>query len=382
MHSLIFLGDLLGTDDVCEYIKKDDVEGLIGSEFKDILFDPDNGIIINLEGPITNTDSKIKKGGSPNIKSDPLLADFLSRFPKLVVTGANNHITDYGEAGLIDTETVLDRKNITRIGFGHDQNEIKTHSFTVVEANAKKVCLYALAQNEFSSSLYNGWGSVSYDPLTTFDEIAALKKECDYLVVLFHGGKENYRYPSPNQVLICRKMIDVGADLVICQHSHCIGCEEDYKNKKIVYGTGNFIFNLACNELWNTSIAPFVSIGDDGSLKVDYIPFVKENNCVRLASGKDADKIMSDFTLRSESIKDFEFVKKAWIDCCNENKYYILRSGFTRPQSRILFVLDKLTNHRLLNWLFRNKTQNLTLHNYIRCEVLNEMVQTILTQME
>ena len=41
----------------------------------------------------------------------------------------------------------------------------------------------------------------------------------------------------------CRRIVEKGADLVVCQHSHCIGSEEIYKGKKILYGQGNFIFN-------------------------------------------------------------------------------------------------------------------------------------------
>ena len=67
--------------------------------------------------------------------------------------------------------------------------------------------------------------------------------KCDYTIVLYHGGKEYYRYPSPNLQRVCRYMIEKGTDLVICQHSHCIGCEENYLSGKIVYGQGNFIFD-------------------------------------------------------------------------------------------------------------------------------------------
>ena len=43
--------------------------------------------------------------------------------------------------------------------------------------------------------------------------------ECDYLIVLYHGGVQEYRFPTPKLSIICKRMCDKGADLVICQHS-------------------------------------------------------------------------------------------------------------------------------------------------------------------
>lgn len=74
-------------------------------------------------------------------------------------------------------------------------------------------------------------------------DIQNIKKEVDYLIVIFHGGKEFYRFPSPILQKNCRSVIDFWADCVITQHSRCIGCEEIYKDRKIIYGQGNFIFD-------------------------------------------------------------------------------------------------------------------------------------------
>lgn len=38
-------------------------------------------------------------------------------------------------------------------------------------------------------------------------------------------------------------MVDCGADMIICQHSHCIGSFEKYKQSGILYGQGNFILD-------------------------------------------------------------------------------------------------------------------------------------------
>ena len=78
--------------------------------------------------------------------------------------------------------------------------------------------------------------------MESLDHIQNLKDQCDYVIVLYHGGKEHYRYPSPYLQRVARKMVEKGADLVVCQHSHCIGCYEKYKDSMIIYDQGNFIF--------------------------------------------------------------------------------------------------------------------------------------------
>lgn len=41
-------------------------------------------------------------------------------------------------------------------------------------------------------------GANPFDVLESFDDVQALKEHCDYVIVLYHGGKEFYRYPSPH----------------------------------------------------------------------------------------------------------------------------------------------------------------------------------------
>lgn len=88
----------------------------------------------------------------------------------------------------------------------------------------------------------------------TFDYIAKLKTECDFVVVCYHGGKEKFRFPSPNMIRVFKKIADKGADIVIAQHTHCIGTYEEYKGSLLVYGQGNFIFDRADNVFYNNGL--------------------------------------------------------------------------------------------------------------------------------
>lgn len=98
----------------------------------------------------------------------------------------------------------------------------------------------------------------------------------------------------------CRKLVEKGADLVVCQHSHCIGCREEYLQGTIVYGQGNFLFDDEENEYWQTSL--LIMISDD--FEVKYIPLKKNKNTVRVAKENEAKNILEQFNIRSEELTD------------------------------------------------------------------------------
>ena len=126
----------------------------------------------------------------------------------------------------------------------------------------------AVCDDEKRLAEENKAGANPFDLLDSPDHIAKLKTECDFVIVLYHGGKEHYRYPSPYLQKVCRKIVDKGADLVVCQHSHCVGCQEEYKDSTIVYGQGNFVFSKNYDdEFWQTSVLVEVEIAD--TLKIN-----------------------------------------------------------------------------------------------------------------
>ena len=81
-----------------------------------------------------------------------------------------------------------------------------------------------------------------YDEYIVCNEIRELKKKCNYIIVIYHGGAEYLQYPTPLVRKRCHRMADSGADVIITQHTHCIGCEEYYNHSYILHGQGNFLF--------------------------------------------------------------------------------------------------------------------------------------------
>lgn len=199
-----------------------DSQTLLGEELNNILQKADYRIF-NLEVPLTDQVHPILKCGPNLIAPTKCVAGYKAMHVDLL-TLANNHILDQDQQGLASTCSVLDAAEIAYTGVGKTPEEAaKPYIF---ECEGKRIGVYACAEHEFSIVTEYSAGANPVDLLETPDHIAALKEECDYVIVLYHGGKEHYRYPSPNLQKVCRKFVEKGADLVVCQHSHCIGCEE------------------------------------------------------------------------------------------------------------------------------------------------------------
>ena len=357
--SILIGADIVPTEFNKTYFKSGNMQDVTGIELLNLLNKSDYRIF-NLECPLVNVDSPIQKCG-PNLRADISTAKGLKSIGVDLLTIANNHIMDHGNAGLKSTISVLEKENISFLGAGKNL-EVATKPF-IIAVNNKKIGVYACAEHEFSIAECNKPGANPFNPLESFDHVASLKTDCDYLIVLYHGGKEYYRYPSPTLQHVCRKFIQKGANLVVCQHSHCIGCEEKFLGGTIVYGQGNFIFNSLKAPSSQTSL--LIRINDE--FKIDYIPLEKYGCGIRLAKNNVAKNILSNFYERSEWIKNAEFVKLEYAKFAKEmlNSYLLTCSGY--GHKFILRLLNKLCRHKLTDFIINRFKRNelLAIRNFI-----------------
>lgn len=314
MYTMLIGSDLVPTESNYNLFKAADVETLAGEALFSELRAADFRIF-NLETPLTDKEAPIAKCG-PNIITPTRAVKGIKALNPSLLALANNHILDEGEQGLESTLRLLEQEQIPFLGAGKSLSEAQKPY--IVTADGKKIGIYNCAEHEFTIAEENKAGANPFDLLDSPDRIAALKAECDFVVVLYHGGKEHYRYPSPYLQKVCRKIADKGADLVLCQHSHCVGCMEQYGDSVLVYGQGNFLFDLSQSEYWKTSLLVKASFGD--ALSVSFLPLAKRGNTVRLAEGEEAERILSGFYERSREILTPGFVAEKYREFCMENK--------------------------------------------------------------
>lgn len=366
--SILIGADFVPTKRNIRLFNSENVVALVGQELLKILKGADYRIF-NMEVPLTDKISPIDKCG-PNLIAPTSTIKGYKSIGADFVTLANNHILDQGEQGLQSTCDLLIKEKIAFCGAG--ENLKQAQKPYIVSINGKRIGIYACAEHEFSIAVNNLAGANPYDALESFEHVKKLKNETDYVIVLYHGGKEHYRYPSPELQRVCRKFIQCGTDLVVCQHTHCIGCEEKYLDRTIVYGQGNFLFDDSGSEFWKTSLL----IEIDNNFQISYIPLVKKGNGVRLASKIDSDKIMQEFFERSEEIKNSEVLNSKYDEFSQKmiSEYLFRISGI---QKGFLFrIFNKLTNQNYGKWRLRKKfgkQQLLIIRNILECEAHREL---------
>ena len=360
--------DVVPTKSNLELFSYGDASALVGEELLDIL-NSSSYRIFNLEVPLTNDFQPIKKQG-PNLIAPTDTVEGYKSLSADLLTLANNHIMDQGENGLFSTIETLDKAKINHVGAGKNLQE--AYQSFIFDFAGRKIGIYACAEHEFSIAEADKPGANPFDPLWSLDHVEELKEIVDYVIVLYHGGKEHYRYPSPNLQKTCRRLVDKGANLVVCQHSHCIGCEEKYKQSTIVYGQGNFIFDGSNIECWQTSL--LLKVEDD--LTISFLPLVKAENGVRLADDETGKIILEQFYLRSEKILDQKFVEREYDRFAVSSRETYLRA-FSGKTSIAQRMLNKLTKGRYHSYLYQREygeREKNRIINYVECEAHRELL--------
>ncbi len=362
--------DLVPTESNTTLFAEGNAEALVGTKLLEELRTADYRIF-NLEVPLTNNTTPIAKCGPALIAPTATIEGYKALGVDLLTLG-NNHILDQGVGGLRDTVSVLKENGISYVGAGENLQEAAKPF--ILESDGKRIGIYACSEHEFSIAEENAPGANPFDPLESLDHVMQLKTDCDYVIVLYHGGKEYYRYPSPNLQKVCRKLVEKGSDLVICQHSHCVGCEEKYQTGTIIYGQGNFLFDRKINDCWDTGL--LVCLND--AMEVSYIPVVRNDNGVRLARADQANDILRAFGNRSMQIGNPEFVQEEYSRFAQSmlSRYLSTLSG-VNSRSIILRAFNKLTGGK---WQKRQldrkytEEKKLVVQNFVECEAHREVI--------
>lgn len=364
--TVIIGGDIVPTpSNYAEFIAGD-VQFLLGDDLLDIIKSADLSVF-NLETPLADSETPIMKCG-PNLSAPTSCAAGLRAINPGVFALANNHIMDQGEAGLCTTLSALNEVCSPCFGAGACLAEARQPY--LIKVDNITVGILACVEHEFSVAGEETSGANPFDPLETLGDICELKRECDYLIILYHGGKEHYRYPSPMLQRRCRAMVRAGADLVLCQHSHCVGCEERWFDGTIVYGQGNFLFDLSDDECWQTGLLVRVELND--RVEVSYVPVKKDGPRVRLAEDDDARTIIEGFRLRSEEISCQGFVEERYRAFALESVDSYL-NGFVPWIHTLPFrIANRLCGRKLVQ-RSTDTTHLLAELNHIECEAHREL---------
>lgn len=211
--------------------------------------------IINLETPLI-------AGCTPTIEGmifcgDPKAVEGLLFAGVDIATLGNNHIGNYGEEGVLETEKILKDAGIAPVGN------------TVFYKEVKGIRFAFLAYNDIGAPE----AGVSWaDDTTITADVQEAKSTADIVIVSFHWGVEYTDVPTQRQINLAYATIDAGADVILGNHPHWIQPVELYKGKYIVYAHGNFVFDQEWSIETKLGVVGKYTFYDKKLVDVEYLP--------------------------------------------------------------------------------------------------------------
>ena len=205
--------------------------------------------IANLETAITSSAEYAHKG--INYRMHPENIDVLSAAGFDCLSLANNHVLDWGIAGLQDTIAALGRVGVKHSGAGASLEEAQAPA--IFETPGGRVLVFSLGAA--SSGIPLDWAATENSPgvwllrALNKDAVASVQKAVarhrqpgDTVIASIHWGS-NWGYDIPDsQVRFARALIDeCGVDIVPGHSSHHPRRYEIYNGRPIFNGCGDFI---------------------------------------------------------------------------------------------------------------------------------------------
>jgi poly-gamma-glutamate capsule biosynthesis protein CapA/YwtB (metallophosphatase superfamily) len=202
----------------------------------------------NLEGPLADGGETRKCRPGENcyaFRTPTAFGRTLAGAGFNVVSVANNHANDFGDAGRRATVATLDALGIAWSGL--------PGTVARVRAGGQDVALVAFTTYDHSNDMR--------DIPAAAELVRRLGEQHAVVIVSFHGGAEGLaalhvtgqdeylgREPRGNVRAFAHAVIDAGADLVLGHGPHVLRAVELYRGRLIAYSLGNFCtyarFNL------------------------------------------------------------------------------------------------------------------------------------------
>lgn len=268
--NVIVAGDFAPRVRLAKQIKERKFSDIFPEELQTIIKSADYSLV-NFESPvIEDTFLPIKKCG-PNLGCSENAVEAIKFAGFKCATLANNHILDYGEAGLNKTIECCQKQEIDVVGVGANLRDAEKNFYT--EVNGKKLAIINCCEHEFSIATHANAGANPLNPIAQFYKIKEAKQNADFVLVIVHGGHEHFQLPSLRMQETYRFFVDAGADAVVNHHQHCYSGYEVYKEKPIFYGLGNFSFDWegVPKKMWTEGY--FVKIKFDKEISFNLYPY-------------------------------------------------------------------------------------------------------------
>lgn len=273
--------------------------------------------IVNLETSITKSNRYAPKG--INYRMSP------GNVPCLAAAGidccvlANNHVLDWGPAGLTETVETLASVGIRSAGAGRDARQASA-PVLLDAVRGGRIVVFAFGSE--TSGIPSDWAAAEHEPGVNLlqdlsdrtiarigEQVSGIKRPGDVAIASIHWGP-NWGYEtSRSERRFAHGLIDIaGFDVVYGHSSHHPKGIEVYQRKLILYGCGDFLNDyegIGGYEEFRSDLVlmylPLLSRTTGDLLQLRMIPFQIRRFRLHRASAEDAAWLCE--TLDRESVR-------------------------------------------------------------------------------
>ena len=245
--------------------------------------------LINLETTLTRSARAVPK--TFNFRADPDRVRSLVEARIDVCNVANNHILDFGLEGMTETLETLDRAGILHAGAGRTLEEARRP--VVLTRKNLTVGIVGCTDND------PGWQAGPHRPGTHYVSVDAaeelaqhvrgIRPRVDLLILTIHWGPNMRQAPTEDFVRFAHRMVDAGVDVFHGHSAHVFQGVEVYKDRLILYDTGDFVDDYYVTpSLRNDQSFFYLVQADRGGIRaLELIPVLISDMQVNRARGGD-----------------------------------------------------------------------------------------------
>lgn len=239
MTTIAFTGDVAFS----EYFK-DAWQGPVTDETIDAFLHSAQYVAANIEGAVTGR--AFDRSGLLRHTNPPEAAPRLAQMHMNVWTLSNNHVSDCGFGGVLDTLQAARACRCIPVGVGESEESIPEP--IILDGGDCRVGVLSVidARKFYEDKIWR----LSLDrEQVVRGQIQALKEKTDHVVAIVHAGREYMSIPLPEERKWFHKLLDWGVDVVVGHHPHVVRNYERVGRKLIFYSLGNFIFDTPTQRL-------------------------------------------------------------------------------------------------------------------------------------
>ena len=207
--------------------------------------------VMNLETSVTRSDDAAL-GKAVTYRMSPANLRVLTVAKVDIWALANNHILDYGSAGLVETLDTMGGAGLRMSGAGRDHSEAWCPAVATPGEGGPRVLVSSVA--DVSSGVPPQWAAAPDHPgvallpdlsLAAADTLVDRMRESaqpgDTLVVSVHwGGNWGYGIPHAHR-RFAHRLVDAGVHVVHGHSSHHPRPSEVYRDRLVLYGCGDLV---------------------------------------------------------------------------------------------------------------------------------------------